>query len=73
MNSNKSRQEILGRINAIDNSERTSESNMSFKNEEIYKKLDLNQEEIDLIDKTIKKYEINSNFYKNMALGKTLI
>lgn len=37
MNSNKSRQEILGRINAIDNSERTSESNMSFKNEEIYK------------------------------------
>lgn len=37
MNSNKSRQEILGRINAIDNSERASESNISFKNEEIYK------------------------------------
>ena len=44
-----------------------------YTDEEIYKKLDLNQEEIDLIDKTIKKYEINSNFYKNMALGKTLI
>lgn len=37
MNTNKSRQEILGRISAINNSARASEQNISFKNEEIYK------------------------------------
>lgn len=37
MNTNKSRQEILGRISAINNSARDSEQNTSFKNEEIYK------------------------------------
>ena len=37
MNTNKSRQEILERISAIDNSARASEQNISFKNEEIYK------------------------------------
>ena len=37
MNSNKSRQEILERINAIDNSARSSKFNTTFDNEEIYK------------------------------------
>lgn len=37
MNTNKSRQEILGRISTINNSARASEQNTSFKNEEIYK------------------------------------
>ena len=37
MSTNKSRQEILGRISAINNSARASEQNTSFKNEEIYK------------------------------------
>lgn len=37
MNTNKSRQEILERISAINNSARASEQNTSFKNEEIYK------------------------------------
>ena len=42
-----------------------------YSDEEIYKKLDLNQEEIDLIDKTIKKYEINSPWFKRYINGKT--
>ena len=42
-----------------------------YTDEEIYKKLDLNQEEIDLIDKTIKKFERYSPWFKRYSNGKT--
>ena len=42
-----------------------------YSDEEIYKKLDLNQEEIDLIDKTIKKFERYSPWFKRYSNGKT--